>query len=296
MFQKMDCGSMDEFVENLLHEVDEIPLAIMLIGSLLKEGNETSQSLWSHWKKTHTRVVEVGHKTRLSNLDASIHLSVYSPRMQADRDAIDILGMLSLLPDGFPNGSIDNLQNHLPVEIDLQKLLQTLKRVSLVHRDGNPIPNQSCLYMLSPIWHFCQMNIQIPETFRRSLTSFYMEIANKHEDNTSSASHKIVPLELLNMHAVFLQAYKEGKVDDQLLEASIIYTKWSTYVGKPVAEIMEWAMNRKEGSSNMQADCASCLSDIYMYCDKLKEAEVTLCWNFTSASTRTLVHELQLDG
>jgi hypothetical protein len=100
------CGPVDEFVDRLLKAVDGIPLAVTLICALLQEGNETSESLWSRWEQTKTSVVENGGKDRLSNLDRSIHLSVYGPRMQGDPNAIVILAMLSILPDGFPYSEV----------------------------------------------------------------------------------------------------------------------------------------------------------------------------------------------
>jgi hypothetical protein len=108
------CGEVDVFVEKLLKAIDGIPLAVTLVSALLQEGNETSESLWARWERTRTKVLENGGKDRLSNLDRSIHLSVYGPRMQADPNTILILAMLSILPDGFPHSevAIDELQSH----------------------------------------------------------------------------------------------------------------------------------------------------------------------------------------
>jgi tetratricopeptide (TPR) repeat protein len=275
IFEKI-CGPVDKSVDKLLRDVDGIPLAITLIGSLLQEGNESSKSLWARWKKTHTKVVEVGSKGRLSNLDTSIHLSVYSPRMQADPNAISILSMLSLLPDGFPDAAIEDLQNHLPAEIDLSKLLQALQQVSLIHIGETTNPDLGRFCMLSPIRFFCQRNVEIPSRLRNSLVSFYTEMMSRNDDYTNEVSHAVVPPELLNIHSVFLQVYQTSAIDDSLLMASLQYTKWSLYVGNPVEDIMLLAIERISGSPNSLARCLSCLSEVYIYGNKLDKAEASL--------------------
>ncbi|KAF8235175.1 hypothetical protein L208DRAFT_1543034 [Tricholoma matsutake] len=222
MFQPVD-----QFVDRLLRAMDGIPLAIMLIASLLQEGNESSKSLWTCWEKAHTKVVELGGRGRMSNLDASIHLSLYSPRMMADKHAIDILAMLSLLPDGFPDAGIKDLQSHLSADIDLSKLVQTLKRVSLVYTDQAMESNQSRLHILSPVRYFCQGNIKIPQGLRSSLMTFYIQMLSNNADWSDHTSHMIVPPELLNIHSVFLQAWKAGQAEESLVVASVLYTHWS---------------------------------------------------------------------
>jgi len=177
------CGKVDVFVEKLLKAIDGIPLAVTLISALLQEGNETSEFLWARWEKTRTSVVENGGKDRLSNLDTSIHLSVYGPRMQADPNTISTLAMLSVLPDGFPyTGSIDDLQHHLPGDYDLHEALLTLQRGSLLNIDSANTPHR--LRMLAPIRHFCEQRLETPEILTSGLTSFYAEMINNFRDFT----------------------------------------------------------------------------------------------------------------
>jgi hypothetical protein len=93
-------------VEKLLNAIDGIPLAVSLISALLKEGNETLESLWTRWEKTKTSVVENGGKDRLSNLDKSnSSISVRAPDA-GDPDTILILAMLSALSDGLPYSEV----------------------------------------------------------------------------------------------------------------------------------------------------------------------------------------------
>ena len=77
---------------------------------------------------TQTKAVENGGNDQLSNLDTSIHLLVYGPLMQADPNAISILGMVSVLPDGVPcsEWAISELHSHLPADTNLHEALLML--------------------------------------------------------------------------------------------------------------------------------------------------------------------------
>jgi len=268
------CGKVDVFVEKLLKAIDGIPLAVTLISALLQEGNETSEFLWARWEKTRTSVVENGGKDRLSNLDTSIHLSVYGPRMQADPNTISILAMLSVLPDGFPyTGSIDDLQQHLPGDHHLHKALLTLQRVSLLNVDKVNTPHR--LRMLAPIRHFCEQRLEIPEILRSGLTSFYANMINNFRDFTDSAGHAIIPAELGNMHAVFVEKCKGHRGNHTVVCACINYTRWSLYIGNPVEDVICFAMKDVGESPGLLADCHSALSEVYFRCAKLDEAQAS---------------------
>ena len=272
------CGPVDEFVDKLLKAIDGIPLAVTLVSALLQEGNETSGSLWARWEKTRTTVVENGGKDRLSNLDTSIHLSVYGPRMQADPNAISILAMLSILPDGFPytdgESFIDDLQRHLPEDNHLHEALLTMRRASLLAVDKANIPHR--LRMLAPIRRFCERRLKTPEILRSGLTSFYAEMLNNFADFTDSAGHAIIPAELGNMHAVFVDACQYCRGDHTIVRACIRYTCWSLYIGNPVEEDICFAMENIVRSPGLLGDCHSVLSIVLLQRNKLDEAQASL--------------------
>jgi len=270
------CGKVDEFGEKLLREVDGIPLAVKLIGSLLDEGNETSKSLCARWERMQTKVVEDGGKGRLSNLDTSIHLSVHGPRMQVDPHAIPILAMLAILPDGFSYRfqAIDELQSHLPENIDLCETLLTLRRTSLVHVDDTNTFHR--LRMLLPVRHFCQQTLQTPQTLVASLISFYAKMINSFVDVTDPAGHAVIPSELLNTHAVLIRAYELGEVDHLVVNASIGYTTWSLYLGNPVEEVLQLAIEGATGWPGQRASCYSVLASVFLRQHKLDDAKASL--------------------
>ncbi|KAI0294312.1 P-loop containing nucleoside triphosphate hydrolase protein, partial [Multifurca ochricompacta] len=89
----------DEFAEELLKAVDYVPLAIDLLAHL---SQVTPPSLlWKEWCKKQTGILQRGQAHKLLNIEYSIQLSINSGRMRANPSAKDLLGVLSMLPDGM---------------------------------------------------------------------------------------------------------------------------------------------------------------------------------------------------
>ncbi|KAG6855894.1 hypothetical protein H0H87_009605 [Tephrocybe sp. NHM501043] len=271
---EITCGrSPDEFEEELLVAVDGIPLAISLVCSMLEEGNENSESLWNRWGEAQSKVLGNGGKDRLSNLETSIRLSVEGPRMQADSRTIEILAMLSFLPDGFPDNEVakKELQGHLPMGYDLSEALLTLRRVSLVHLDEAGASRR--LRMLNPVRNFCQKRIHFTMELKSSITSFYVAMLHRFEDYTLPEGHAIIPSELHNARAVLKLAWKEGRGNPTIARASIRFTNWSKYLGDAVEEVICLAIEGVAGELDVCGSCHQALGWLYLQSWRLDLAE-----------------------
>ncbi|KAG6917239.1 hypothetical protein DXG01_003271 [Tephrocybe rancida] len=272
---ELTCGPVDKFVEKLLKTVNGIPLAISLICALLQEGSESSKSLWCQWERTQSGVLENGGKDRLSNLDTSIHLSVHGPRMQEDPKTIDILAMLSILPDGFPDDerATEELENHLPKGYNLQKALRTMQRVALVQ--FNTEGESRRLRMLDPVRAFCKQKLETPDVIRDGITSYYVQKIGHCPDVSDPGGHAIIPSELHNIYAVLVQAWKQGRCSHSVANASILFTRWSIYVGNPVEEVISLAIQGVVDLPSFHGTCHSTLGQVYFHRDKLDKAEAS---------------------
>jgi hypothetical protein len=175
--------------------------------------------------------------------------------MRADPKTIDILAMLSVLPDGFPydERAMEELESHLPEGYDHRKALLTMRRVSLVHVDEAGAPRR--LRMLSPIRAFCEQRLEAPEELRNSITSFYVEKMGHFMDVTDPDGHAIIPGELDNVYTVLMQGWKEGRGSPMVAIASILFTEWSVYVGNPVEEVIGLAIEGVVGQPGLHGTC-----------------------------------------
>ncbi|KAJ6477738.1 hypothetical protein C8R45DRAFT_1157671 [Mycena sanguinolenta] len=97
-----------EDFNQLLSFTDNLPLAVDLLAHLVDcEGLET---VLARWEREKTAMLSVGYD-RKSNLDASINLSVSSPRITSDSK--ELLSLLSILPNGLSDAEL--LQSQLPL-------------------------------------------------------------------------------------------------------------------------------------------------------------------------------------
>jgi hypothetical protein len=97
-------------IEQVLHMTHNMPLAVNLIAHLVE--HEGCSSVLSRWESEKTSLLSVGHDRR-SNLDISIGISLSSPRLMSSPGAMDLLRLLSILPDGLSN--IELMQSSLPI-------------------------------------------------------------------------------------------------------------------------------------------------------------------------------------
>ncbi|KAJ7791724.1 hypothetical protein B0H14DRAFT_3160744 [Mycena olivaceomarginata] len=236
VFRHISGGKMDEYAEKMIKEVDCIPLAVTLLGHMVQEENETTASLAKRWKKERTALIENGGDDRLSKLDKSIQCSVTSPRMQQDTSATNILALLSLLPDGFPNreGMLDKLQRFLPPDVNLRKAV-------------------------------------LPE-LRTALVDLYVGILDDGRDYSDPHSHTFIPPELLNIRAVLAEAYRSGDRREALIKASIAYTAWLVFMGSGSEEIIQLAIQSMPDSDELLASCFYWLGKLCMRRNDVEEA------------------------
>ena len=85
-------------LDELLKELDYVPLAIRLLATV---GRGLSPSyLLEQWREERTELLEL-RKDRQSSIAVSISISLSQLKITDNPEALDLLGILSLLPDGL---------------------------------------------------------------------------------------------------------------------------------------------------------------------------------------------------
>jgi len=204
-----------------------------------------------------------------------VYLSVYGPRMLADPKTIDILAMLSVLPDGFPDNEtvMEELESHLPEGYDHWKALLTMWRVLLVQVEEAGATHR--LQLLSPVCAFCEQRLEASEELKNSITSFYVEKMDCFMDIRDSDGHTIILGELDNVYAVLVQAWKQGRGSSMIANASIQFTDWSRYVGNPVEKVIGLAIQGVVGLPGLHGRCHLAIGEVYLQQNKLDKAEAS---------------------
>ena len=126
-------GSYDSYAEELTNAMDYVPLAVTLLAYCAPV--TSVELLLKEWNEKWTEFIHMNQTDRVSNLDMSILLSIDSVRMRANPSAKDMLGVLSMLPDGIHLKQLERFKGILS-GIDVLLGLHTLQECSLVRVIG----------------------------------------------------------------------------------------------------------------------------------------------------------------
>jgi hypothetical protein len=143
-------------VDQLLRFTDNLPLAVDLVAHLVDY--EGCPAVLARWKTEKTSMLSSGYD-RVSSLDASISLSLASPRITSLPSSKDLLSLLSILPDGL--SEIILVQSNLPIK-HILTCKTALLRTSLAYIDDKGrlkllVPIREHVHSLcSPSWTLVQ--------------------------------------------------------------------------------------------------------------------------------------------
>jgi hypothetical protein len=159
-----------EDTDKILLLVDNMPLAIDLIAHLVD--SEGITSVLSRWETQRTSILSEGHDAT-SNLELSIFLSLSGPRMISSPQALDLLSLLSMLPDGL--SEVELLQSNFPLE-NILTCKSTLLRTALAYIDG-----QRRLKVLVPVREYVQKSNPSKSCLIHPLCKHYKELLSLYQ-------------------------------------------------------------------------------------------------------------------
>lgn len=261
----------DEYISKLVQVVEGVPLAATLLGHLLGDGLESPESLWNRWQAESTTIIKTDGSNRLSSLDVSIQLSLDCRYMKQCPDAIELLAMLALLPDGFPDSTSlkNDLIRHFPTKFAFSDALQTLKKVALAYIDQRT--QTSRIRLLPPIRHFCHAKLPVHPDLVHAITTFYAHFIISNGDVNVPSHHTIVPQEFPNLQSLLISAL-QSQPSEIIFKAAIRYTEWTLFGGIPSQQVISIAI-KQATSADIHADCWYWDGKLAIYNNNLKDAE-----------------------
>ncbi|KAJ7662955.1 hypothetical protein B0H17DRAFT_1336955 [Mycena rosella] len=114
-------------VAELLALTGNLPLAVTLMATVVSF--DGCQSVLSRWKTENVSLLSDGFRKE-TNIETSLRISLSSPRMTSSPGALQLLSVLSLLPDGMLD--VDLIKCPIP---DLPRCKSTLLRTALAYID-----------------------------------------------------------------------------------------------------------------------------------------------------------------
>jgi hypothetical protein len=192
-------------INKILLLADNMPLAINLLAHLVD--SEGIPSVLGRWETQRTSIVAEGYDAT-SNLELSISLSLSGPRMMSSPAALDLLSLLSMLPDGLSD--VELLQAQFPVE-NIRACKSTLLRTSLAYTD-----NQKRLKVLVPVREYVQKNNPAKSELIQPLSKHYQELLQLYKKFGGTLSNAglvaRVAANLTNIQNVMLQCLSSDRL------------------------------------------------------------------------------------
>ncbi|KAJ6473006.1 hypothetical protein C8R45DRAFT_1077765 [Mycena sanguinolenta] len=186
-------------IDRLLKFTDNMPLAVDLMAHLV--AYEGCSPVLARLEIEKTSMLSEG-SDKQSNLDTSIALSLSSPRLTAQTGAMDLLRLLSILPDGLSD--VELIQSNLVIP-QIQTCRSILLSTSLAYFD-----NKKRLKSLVPIreylQHFHPVALAIIQPLQRHFQSL-LGTYKKYAGSTQVTNIvRDITLNLRNIHQVLSQA------------------------------------------------------------------------------------------
>ncbi|KAF9561156.1 hypothetical protein CPC08DRAFT_817854 [Agrocybe pediades] len=194
----------DEFVSKLVKAVDCVPLAVTLIATLASVDGETTESLWLRWQEENTSMMNNGDD-RLNSLEASVQLSLSSPRMHRDPTALTLLRVFCLLPDGVSPVFLQACEKGLPEVPSVKKALSTLRQNALVYEDSS-----RDIRILSPIRLFMKARYPPSNKLHRFVDEYFIDLARRGIDYQDPVLRQQLQREANNINFILVDSLESS--------------------------------------------------------------------------------------
>ncbi|KAJ7023522.1 hypothetical protein C8F04DRAFT_180882 [Mycena alexandri] len=218
-------------LEGLLEATGNVPLVISLMANVASY--EGYIAALSRWEAEGTQLISEGIDKR-SNLEQSILISLGSPRLSTNPNAQQLLGLLSILPDGT---SDVELQCGIPIP-DILRTKSLLLGTSLAYLDYDGRTK-----VLAPIREYMNTRSPPPKGIIRPMRIYLYEMLGTWDQRRSLSSNSFVPrlaANLGNIHSL-VTAGLAGEGDDvkQSILAALTLDRFTTVTARGGTGLLE---------------------------------------------------------
>ncbi|EJU05846.1 hypothetical protein DACRYDRAFT_104334 [Dacryopinax primogenitus] len=211
-------GRSDDHLDELLQELDGWPLAVVLMA--YQGQTQWPSQLLSAYRREQTALMSIRPGDRRTSVEVSISLSLQCQAVSDAFEALELLGLLCLLPDGMEE---DILQTALPDMHNIPQSIRVLQHVSLVTRlEGGE------LKVLSPIRTYVLRVCAPSMRHRLTLEDFFIQhmqhilvLCGVEESSPDQSEDlvKVITKNFGNMLSVFSRAIDDPHIRQEILDA-----------------------------------------------------------------------------
>jgi tetratricopeptide (TPR) repeat protein len=223
--------NIDDRLDDLLRALDCVALAITLVASLSQTGYSPSELL-KDWENERTPLLHLG-ADRQSSVEVSIRLSIYSPPMKNNPDALALLTVLARLPGGIQQKYLSSIASGVE---NINAAQRTLISVALAHRTAN-----NTLRVLSPVRSYLLQHHVLSTSSATAMRSFYFSLVKSalREIRLGEVKNakQVLAEEETNIEIVIAGALVSDTGTDALL-AALEYSSYLSWSARPRIDIM----------------------------------------------------------
>ncbi|PPQ75310.1 hypothetical protein CVT26_015290 [Gymnopilus dilepis] len=248
----------DSNLDDLLHALDCIPLAIVLATSWAQE-NATPKELLEKWNrgltKLHETQLHIDDGDPMEKLDLSISMSLQGPLIQSNSEACVLLRIIAELPAGIRR---ENLKGIVPWIDDADRVATVLIRTSLLTK------SLDVLQMHSTIRSHMRRNYVLGASHKAHVQAFYFQLI--HEAGGDPGTRQFLDCaSRLSREETNAQALLQDALDDNLVTSVSTAMEFANYhiwntpsmdtIEKTVELIRNQSLGGKAGSRRMAGQC-----------------------------------------
>ena len=214
--------SEENTAKQLLEAVDRVPLAVSLLGQLVRHGNTVSKLL-NRWNRERSTLLRTHGTGCLNNVEVSIKVSLRMLRAADDlHESLRLLAVCSMLPDGLRPDVFEEMRRHFK---HIDRACDTLISYALANIDSD-----QTLKVLSPIRYHIQEHHALPAKLHRALCLVYFAIADQlpteMDERYKQLAETAAP-EIGNLSSLLLAMVNTPSQD--IVDAVIKFTRFIYY-------------------------------------------------------------------
>ena len=264
----------DTSLGHLLEMVDCIPLAVSLLARRCQITGESAATLCNRWEKEHTELLKLGDREAEDNIDISIKLSLNSPLMRNNHNALRILSVVSYLPAGISDEAYNSMS--LP-DVELSAAEFLLRRLSLTYS-----PTPGWITTLEPVRAYIRRHCPPNPNDMCAVENWHVNLANTYgnyspgDDEFRTGSVKLVE-NSANITFILCTGIKQCKDLVAMAIPVLAFSRflhWTCPNGDLLEMLLSSGSDKLDHSTNAQ--CLQSLSDIFQRQGQYEKARLKL--------------------
>jgi len=257
-------GPDEDIAKELITAVDNMPLAVTLLGQLARRGTPVSELL-DRWNSEHSALLCTHNVGRINNAEVSVKLSITMvSAADVSGESLRLLSVCCMLPDGLRPDVLKKMSAHFK---QIYRARDTLTAYALVSLGTDRV-----LRTLSPVRHFVLENHPALSTHREALHAIYFDIAHHLPivvDKTFQELSTAAAPEIGNLSSLLLS--KVSQPSQKIVDAVIRLTE-SARLYRPTVTVAFAMLPHLETHPKWKADCLRVIALGKLYLDEYSSA------------------------